>query len=322
MTTILSAALLTGTAVLFPANSRAASCCGGGSSLSLIVPKYAMSVADLSFDMEIYDGYWNQNGIHKNDPPESDLKQYRLNLGYAQRFAKDWQAGIILPYIWNENKFSGLSSSTSGLGDISLSLFYDILDDQSPLRIQTPGDLIPAVTGGISLLLPTGISPYDDINSSFDVTGRGFYRLDGNLIIDKSFNAWNLNFTNSYGTHFERSVNQEYGKPVEPFKKRLGDRFSSSVSLGYRFVFGTGGDTLTGTVSYAFLKEGKSSINGITVETSGMMKQSAGLTFSYANIDQDWSTRIAWNHAIAEDGWGKNFPTTDIITVGVRYVFR
>jgi hypothetical protein len=290
--------------------------------LSLIVPKYAISVADISFDIEMYDGYWNQDGNHKNDPPESDLKQYRLNLGYAQRFAKDWQAGVILPYIWNENKFSGLSSSTSGLGDTSLSLFYDVRDDHSPLRIQTPGDLIPAMTAGLSLLLPTGISPYDDIKSSFDVTGRGFYRLDGNLIIDKTIKAWNLNITTSYGTHFERTVNQEYGKPVEPFKKQLGDRFSTSISLGYLFVFGTGGDTMTSSVSYAFLKEGKSSINGITDDTGGMTKQSAGLAFSYANMDQDWSTRIAWNHAIAEDGWGRNFPTTDIITVGVRYVFR
>jgi hypothetical protein len=79
---------------------------------------------------------------------------------------------------------------------------------------------------------------------------------------------------------------------------------------------------MTSTVSYAFLKEGKSSINGITDDTGGMTKQSAGLAFNYANMDQDWSTRIAWNHAIAEDGWGRNFPTTDIITVGVRYVFR
>lgn len=319
---IAAAALLVGAAALSPSTASAASCCGGGSTSALIVPKYAWAVADVSFDLELYDGYWNQNGTHKQDPPESDLKQYRMNAGYAQRLARDWQVGVLLPYIWNENKYSGLASSTNGLGDTSLALWYEALDDESPLKVRGAGDLIPAVTLGLSVLLPTGISPYDDIKSSFDVTGRGFYRLDGNLIIEKTIQPWYLSLVTTYGTHFERTVNREYGKYVEPFEKRLGDRFSTAFSVGYRLVFGTGGDTLTGTASYAYLKEGKSSIKGITDDTSGMNKQSAGFALSYANLDQDWSSRVAWNHAIAEDGWGRNFPTTDIITVGVRYVFR
>jgi hypothetical protein len=92
--------------------------------------------------------------------------------------------------------------------------------------------------------------------------------------------------------------------------------------VGYRYVFGTRGDTLTTTVSYAYLQEENGSINGVTDTTTAIEKQSAGLALNYANLDQDWSLRVGWNHAIAENGWGKNFPTTDIITTGVRYVFR
>lgn len=318
----IAAALLGGAALLSPLNGWAGSCCGGGSATSLLVPSYARAVADLSFDAELYDGYWNVDGVHKPDPPGSDLKQYRLNLGYAQRLARDWQAGVTLPYVWNENKYSGLSSSTDGLGDMSLFVWYEALADESSWRVKSARDLIPAVTLGLSVLLPTGISPYDDVKSSFDVTGRGFYRLDGNLLIDKTVQPWNASLALAYGTYFERSVNREYDRYVEPYRKRLGDRFSAVFSLGYRFVLGTRGDTLTATASYAYLHEEDGRINGVPDPTTGFGKQSAGIAFNYANLDRDWSLRVGWNHAIAENGWGRNFPTTDIITTGVRYVFR
>lgn len=319
---IRTATLLAVVAVLMPHTSWAGSCCGGGSPTSLIVPKFARAIADMSFDAEIYDGFWNQDGKHTADPPRSDLKQYRLNLGYAHRLAQNWQAGISLPYVWNENRYSGMSSSTSGLGDTTVSLWYEAVDDESSWKVHNLSDLVPAVTLGLSLLVPTGISPYDDVNSSFDVTGRGFYRLDGNLLIDKTIQPWNASLAFTYGTHFERSINREYGAYTEPYRKDLGDRLSASASVGYRWVFGTRGDTLTTTVAYAYLQEDRGSINGATDTTTGMEKQSATLSFNYANLDRDWSLRLAWNHAIAEDGWGKNFPTTDIITTGVRYVFR
>jgi len=318
---LIAAALLVGAASL-PTSTWAASCCGGGSATSLLVPGYAKAVADLSFDMELYDGYWDQNGNHKNDPPKSDLKQYRLNMGGAYRFTKDWQASVILPYVWNENKYSGTSSSTSGMGDTTLSVWYEAVEDRSSWKISQASDLIPSVTLGLGLLLPTGISPYDDVKSSFDITGRGFYRLDGNLLIEKTINPWSASVALSYGTHFDRSINREYGRYVEPYTKGLGDRFSAMVSAGYRFILGSRGDTVTTTASYAFLHEEGGSINGLTDSSTAFTKQSAGLAFSYANLDQDWSARVSWNHAIAEDGWGKNFPTTDIISVGVRYVFR
>jgi len=319
---IVSAALLLGAAPLFPAAALAGSCCGGGSGAALTVPAYARAVADLSFDSELYDGYWNQHGAHTADPPGSDLQQYRLNVGLGYRFATDWQVGLTLPYIWNVNRYAGLSSSTNGLGDTTLSLAYQLIDDTSAWRVRDAKDLIPGVSLGLSLLFPTGISPHDDVTSSFDVTGRGFYRLDGTLTIDKTIHPWNMSLALSYGTHFERSVNREYGRYVEPYRKQLGDRASAALSAGYNYVFGTGGDSLTGTISYAWLEEGEASYNGVDDNGSGFRKQSIGGMLTYANTDRDWSVRAGWNHALGANGWGRNFPTTDIITVGVRYVFR
>jgi len=318
----IAAALIGGAALFSPLTSWAGSCCGGGSATSLIVPSYARAIVDLSFDTELYDGFWNQDGAHVDDPPKSDLKQYRLNLGYAHRFFEKWQASVTVPYVWNDNRYSGISSHTDGLGDITTSLWYEALSDTTAWKVRDAHDLIPSVNLGLSLLIPSGISPYDDEKSSFDVTGRGFYRLDGNLLIDKTIQPWSTTLALSYGTYFERSVNREYGKYVEPYKKQLGDRFSASLSVSYNYFFGSGGDTLIPTVSYSYLQEENGDINGRTDTSSGFQKQSVGIALAYSNTDRDWSIRAGWNHAIQNNGWGKNFPTTDIITVGVRYVFR
>jgi hypothetical protein len=318
---IVSAVLLWGAAALFPAHSWAASCCGGGSATALVVPKYATAVADLSFDTELYDGYWNHDGNHRPDPPNSELKQYRLNTGMGYRFAKDWQASASLPFVWNDNKYSGVSSQTDGLGDTTLSVMYDLLDDNSAWKVRDIQDLIPGVSLGLSLLLPTGISPYDDLKSSFDITGRGFYRLDGTLLVEKTIRPWSTSLALSYGTHFERSINRDYGKFVEPYTKQLGNRFTAALSASYTYVLGTGGDSIIGTASYAYLNEEDASFNGKTNSGSGFDKQSLGGALAYSSTDHNWGIRMGWNHAIQQNGWGRNFPTTDIFSVGVRYVF-
>ena len=316
------AALLTGAALFTPSTASAASCCGGSSATSLIVPKFARAIADISTDLEIYDGYWNQKGDYTSDPPGSDLRQYRLNLGYGRRFSEKWQAGFTLPYVWNENNYSGLATSSQGLGDASLFLWYDLLEEEPLWRAQGAKALIPTMTIGTALLLPTGISPYDSEESSFDITGRGFYRLDGNLILDKTMNAWNASLNLGYGRYLERPINQEYGKAVEPYHKQLGDRLSASAAIGYRYFVGTGGDALTGTLGYAWLDEAEARFDGVKDRNSSFSKQALSAALAYSSVDSDWSFRGAWSHAFRKDGWGENFPVTDIFTLGVRYVFR
>ncbi len=276
---------------------------------------------DVSVDIELYKGYWDQRGIHRADPPGSDLRQYRLNLGFAQRIASRWQASIVIPYVWNDNVYSGLSSRSHGPGDTTLNFWYEALDDTSAWKIREWKDLTPSVLIGPSLLIPTGISPYDNVDTSFDVTGRGFYRLDGNILISKTVHPWLVSLALAYGTYVERAVNREYGKYVEPYHKKLGNRSLASLSLGYIYYIGNAGDSLAGTVSYSQLREDDATINGVRDPSSGFRKDSLGGTLTYAGTDQDWSARIGWNHAIMFDGWGRNFPTTDIYSLGVTYDF-
>jgi hypothetical protein len=88
-------------------------------------------MVDVSVDWEKYDGFWNQDGEFTPDPPKSDLNQYRLNLGYVHRLASRWQAGVLVPYVWNNNAYSGASSRSDGLGDSTLNLWYEAVDEKS-----------------------------------------------------------------------------------------------------------------------------------------------------------------------------------------------
>lgn len=322
LSVLFCAALVVG-AALFPLRfAVAGSCCGGGSGAFLVVPKFGWSMVDVSFEMETYRGFWNQNGKYLPDPSGSDLRQYRVNAGYALRLGKRWQTSISVPYVWNYNRYMDRTSRTHGPGDSTLAVWYEALDDTSAWNVKSVKDLVPSVLIGPSLLIPTGVSPFDDVSSSYDVTGRGFYRLDGNILVTKTVNPWVASLTASYGRYAERAVNREFDRYVEPYHRQLGDRSSGSFSISYNFFLGSGGDTLTGSGSLSTLREGDATIDGVRDAGSGFRKDSVGAILAYSGTDSDWSFRLSWNHAVRQDGWGENFPCTDTYVLGVRYVFR
>jgi hypothetical protein len=320
MQTHILAALLLGAASFSPSLSWAGSCCGGGGGATLLLPKFYQGMVDVSFDMEKYDGFWNQDNKYTPDPAGSDLRQYRVNVGYARRLAPRWQTSVLVPFVWNVNKYSSNTSRKHGIGDTTLSLWYEALDDTSAWKIRELKDLTPSITIGPSLLIPTGISPYDGVRSD-DVTGRGFYRLDGNMLISKTLHPWSASVSLSYGSYLERPVNREVDY-VPPYRKRLGDRSSAAVSLSYIYYVGSGGDAMTGTASLSQLREEDATIDGNRIANSGFWKDSIGGTIAYSSTDHDWGLRATWSHTVKQDGWGKNFPATDIYTIGVNYGFR
>jgi len=315
-------ALLAGAIGLFSSTSWAASCCGGGSSSSLVLPKFSQSMVAVSTDWENYDGFWNGDGEYTPDPPGSDLNQYRLNLGYAHRLASRWQASVNVPYVWNSNQYAGLDSSTRGLGDTTLNVWYEAFNGITCIwKVRKWEDLKPAIYFGAAVTLPTGVSPYDDVSNSFDITGRGLYRVDASVLLEKTIYPWNASLLYVYGKYIERDVNREYGRYIEPYQKQLGDRQLATVSGGYTY-FLESMDTLTFTLAYSQLQEAAGEIDGRSDPTSKMQKDSIAGTVAFSTMDRDWVIKGTWSHAMDQDNWGKNFPVTDILSLGVSHVFR
>jgi len=300
----------------------AASCCGGGSATSLVLPKFSTSMINIALDVEQYNGYWDSDGVYHEDPSGSDLNQYRLNFGYAHRLASRWQMAVVLPYVWNSNQYAGFTSKTSGMGDMTLGLTYEAFDGiKCVWKVRNWQDLMPAAYFGASLTVPTGTSPFDDVVNSFDITGRGFYRLDANMLLDKTVYPWNASLLFSYGKYLARDVNREYGEYVEPYEKELGDRMLGTATFGYTY-FLDNMDTMTFSLSYSYLNEDPGSIDGRTDLTTEMEKNSIGAIVAYSTMNRDWVYKFTFIHATPDDGQGQNFPVTDIYTLGVSYVFR
>ena len=303
-------------------SAQAASCCGGGSASSLVLPKFSKAMFDVSMDYEHYDGFWDNNGDWVEDPAGSDLNQYRINLGYAHRLTPNWQASVTLPYVFNQNKYASLERNTNGIGDGTASIWYEAFDKITCVwDVKSWEDLIPAVFLGGTLTVPTGTSPYDDVSDNFDITGRGFYRLDASILIDKTVYPWNLSLGATYGKYLERPINSEYGTNVQPYHKQLGDRFNTNLSFGYTY-FTDEMESLTTTLAYAILQEDEAKIDGVIDTTSGVRKESVSMTLAWATEKRDWVYKLTVSHAPSRDGWGENFPTTDVITVGVSHVLR
>ncbi len=320
--TMRRALLAAATLTLTPALATAASCCGGGSSGSLLLPKFSRAMVDASLAWERYDGFWNKQGEWTPDPAGSDLNQYRLAFGYAHRLAPRWQLGVSVPYVWNDNRYGDWERNTHGVGDTTISLWYEAFDRiMCVWKVKELADLKPAVYWGASLTLPTGTSPYDEVEDNFDITGRGFYRLDASLMLDKTVYPWSATFSASYGVHLERPVNREYGTYVEPYDRKLGDRFSASLSGGYT-LFTEAMESLTATLAYSYLEEQEGTIDGVTDTTSGLRKESFTTTLAWASDDRDWVVKLSWSRGLRVDGWGSNFPVTDVLSLGVSHVLR
>ncbi|HEB94246.1 MAG TPA: hypothetical protein ENI94_12455 [Gammaproteobacteria bacterium] len=318
---ILLAGIACGSSFTSP-ESWAASCCGGGSSSSLIMPKFSRAVMNLSVDMENYNGFWNSQGDYRPDPKDSDLNQYRINLGYAHRFASRWQGSVILPYVWNNNDYTGLISNTRGLGDTTLNLWYETFDKITCVwKVRQWADLKPAVYLGGSLTVPTGISRFDNVANSFDITGRGFYRLDANLLVEKTIYPWNALLLLSYGKYLERNVNRDYGNYVEPTRRQLGDRMLATLSGGYTY-FLESMDTLTFTLAFSHLQEDDGRIDGRPDPSTRMEKNSLAGTVAWSTMDRDWIFKGTLSHAVPRNDWGENFPVTNVLSFEVSHVLR
>jgi hypothetical protein len=321
--TIIAAALLWGAACFFAQQADAGSCCGGGAAVTLILPKDASAMIDTSLDAERYDGFWTKDGKYLRDQPGTDMTQYRLNLGYALRLAKRWQASVSVPYVWNVNIYQNTSSRVNAPGDTMISLWYEAFDTtMCRLRYVELSDLKPAATFGLSLTVPTGVSPYDGVKSD-DITGRGFYRLDGNILLDKTIYPLSASLFLSYGRHFERPVNREVDY-VQPYRKRLGDRAVGTLALSYEtFIdYSEFRNRFTYTAALSEVWEGEGTINGDRDPTGGLRKTTVAGTIAWSTLERRWIVRLTWNRSIKQDGWGDNTVASDIYSLGVTHVFN
>ncbi|OGG97404.1 MAG: hypothetical protein A2508_10595 [Candidatus Lambdaproteobacteria bacterium RIFOXYD12_FULL_49_8] len=303
--------------ILSTPNLWAASCCGGGGGGALVLPKMNEAMTSGTFSIESYHGFWDQSGQFHNDPAGSDLNQTRASFGAAYRLAPRWQAYATGSWVKNKNRYEGVNSNTEGPGDALLGLWYEGFDQVTCVwKVYSVADLKPAIYWGLAVSLPTGISPYDEVANSFDITGRGFYGVSGKLRIEKTIYPFSAGLALDFTRHLERPVNREYGNWVEPYRKQLGDRLSAGFNLGYVWFF-ENQDEFSLTWAITDLNENQAQINQVEDPTTGMHLKSQGLSASLGKAERDWIFKAGIDQGTS----GTNFPKTQTISIGVTYVF-
>ncbi len=161
------------------------------------------------------------------------------------------------------------------------------------------------------------MSKYGDrVDDSQETTGKGVYRLDANMLIEKTVYPFSLAWQASYGKHVERPINEEAGKAITPQDMQVGDRTLHTFSAAYTF-FLPNLAMLNATMSHTQLDQGKTKYDGVKDPSSGTEKQGLGLTLSYSSAVRDWIVKMGISQAQA----GKGVDKTTVTNLGISHVF-
>lgn len=158
----------------------------------------------------------------------SDISQaYRLDV--TALLSDRVQGGVSVPVITYQVSRSGLRESSTGLGDVKLSLGYEILPSWSYSSWKPQGFLFTALT------LPTGRT-YEGSQQKLatDVTGSGYYSWSVGALFLKKWVAWDVFLVPETHYSFSRNLEDAGGA------YRLSPGFGGSMGLGFGISPGSG----------------------------------------------------------------------------------
>lgn len=256
---------------------QAASCCGGGFAFPALIlgdDKGLLSTS-LSQSKVTDDVLENSKWVRRSDNNQSQT----LKLEGALLLSDSVQAGLVLPIISRQIA----NEQSSGLGDISTNLGYEILPELSYSKWKPKGVAFLQVT------LPTSPSVYDfSTAQASDSRGRGFFTLGGGVILTKVFGAWDVNTSAEVHRSFERTFDSE----------AAGGKITALPGWGHSLTVGGGwniadvrlGTSLSTLYEDAIQTRGAQSSQGAaqknmtwTAVASYMLGLEAAVTLSYAD---------------------------------------
>lgn len=256
--------------------SWAASCCGGGFSVPALIlgDDKAQVTGTYSYSQVSEDVLQNGKWLRRSD---NNLTQ-TLKLEGALLLSEEWQSGFTLPVI---TKSADTSSSSSGLGDISLYAGHETFPEKSYSPWKPKGVTF------LQLTVPTSPSVYDgSALTANESRGRGFYSLGAGLALMKAWRVWDANFTAEVHRSFSRDVSSAaYGGDVEV---QPGWGTSQTFGIGWNRGDYRCGAALSHLFEKAIRIRGATSSDGadqrnftFTVSGSYMVNLESAVTLSY-----------------------------------------
>lgn len=255
-------------ATLTPQTIWSAACCGGGLAAPSIISGDDRAQFSSSFSFtEILIDNVDARGIWRSWDEHQKIQSLRIDA--AHLISDRWQVGMSLPIVQKTQ----LNTKRSGLGDLALTIAYEILPDwdYNPIR--------PKGIAYSQLTLPTGQSRFESEVGGLDSYGTGFLAFGIGSLLTKTVGDWD--FYSQFEVHrmLEKSIatSQMRGK-LQP---GYGGNFS--LAAGYNLASWRFGATLGWTYEDPIQFQGSSKNEG-SIERFA----TAGLSISYLTAE-DWS---------------------------------
>jgi len=183
-----------------------APCCGGTANVPSLISgdDRTQLTATLSSANVVAEAPVAGGVNYRNDSDNERSQTIRLDA--ATILTDRLQAGVTIPLIRRSRSRGTTQADATGLGDVSVSLGYEILPEWNYSAWRPKGILF--LTG----TLPTGGSIYDATQLyRIDSRGRGFFALSLGTLLTKSWGNWDVSLLLEGHRSFSKTITNELG---------------------------------------------------------------------------------------------------------------
>ena len=214
---------------LKPGFALAASCCGGGSAFpGVVTGDYKGQLTSTLIQGEVIADAINGEYFKREEPGNDTSKTVILQTAWVLKEA--WQASLTVPVIERKKVIGSTSEGSTGLGDISLGLNYEILPEL------TYSWWKPRGFSFFTLHLPTSPSKYETTDSfNTEARGDGFYALSTGVLFTRTLGSFDLLAGASLRYRLNRSIQSKEIKPGTTHTIAIGSGYNlpnSNYRLG------------------------------------------------------------------------------------------
>ena len=201
-------------------------------------------------------GSFDPERQYTRSPPHASELDLEQDLFGAVRLVERGQLALLIPFVETRRETSGQSEFGGGIGDVNLSMRYELTLAGASRSI--PG---VAVLGGITV--PTGKPPdAADVGAqATGATGIGAYQFHIGIAVEQTFGPWLVSATGIVAQRTARTA----GSGANAVHQRLAPQWSALVAVAYTWP-----SDIAVALSASYLTEGNATINGSEVPGTGL----------------------------------------------------
>jgi hypothetical protein len=263
--------------------------CGIGNSYIGILPEFNKNIFGFRYR---YNSMLTHIGVGGATTYLTTAESYRtLEAFGGVNITRDFRLMASVPYSFDERTNQGVTQTKNGIGDISISAFYQLVNSRKSISGKM---LVQSLWAGGGIKLPTGdynpLSKVTSVESAnlFQLgTGSTDFFLTG--MYDIRLQDLGFNLTSSYRINTVNAYQYEYG-----------NKFSLSAQLYYKFKI-THQFSISPNAGVLFEAGQKDTDHEITVDISGgnllMGSVGAELVFRKFAVGGNWQAPLSQNLA-------------------------